>query len=614
VLVKFKEPRKGVCHALQDSSLPRRRLRIDKESIKMVLVDMEKVSISFKKRFLEQEPVQEGLEEPLKVDGHESVLTLLYSRRDGYPEECPQQKARGVFTPNFWGIHNTLPDTVLSTLACIVESGNFDRSKVDLDQGGRASGDQTAEKDRSSSSLLIEKPAPTDPRPLARALHHIEKLAASLFGVSTECVEPLQVVRYTGGQSYTYHHDAISTPGFLVVEKEEGGKKWLEWVDADTGKQFPTEFPDPASGRRGRKSLNGTTSSKESTGPPIRIGTLLIYLNTLPYEWGAETDLTWATTRDVKAGKLVNPVRNCAVAWSNIDTQGRPAEGAIHQGRGLSANAPKGALKYAVNVWVCDRGVGDRSDSSKRRMADISEIEATRASSLDKPLTVACAQCFPWSLQCRGLGGELEEGEGQEESTEGKQAGECLEGLEEVCLMCGSSQPGEEGKNELVLCETDNCLAGVHLECYYPFLRSSHLLTTDYATLSAEGYVGPKMGRPLDVLCWRCPLCEPNNQGGFEGVELLPEKIRKEVFGDPKPKGPRAGEACASKRVTSASSSSSLSGPSSSAQEEGEGVPPVSSGAANAKGKKRISLPAAGGQKEGGESAGKKNKNVHTRT
>uniref|UniRef100_A0A0G4G8L4 Prolyl 4-hydroxylase alpha subunit domain-containing protein n=1 Tax=Chromera velia CCMP2878 TaxID=1169474 RepID=A0A0G4G8L4_9ALVE len=610
----------------------------------MVLVDMEKVSNSFKVRFLQQVQAQSP-EEKIKVDRHESTLALVYSRRDGYPDECPMQKKARVFTPNFWALHQALPESVLGTLGRIVHSGTFEHSKVDFDNGGSAKAGQVTGAERSSGTLLLRKPHSRDRRPVARALHHVEKLAAALFGVSTECVEPLQIVRYTEGQKYMYHHDSIDAPGFKEVERRgTDGETWTEWVDGE-GARFPTEFPpastsssSSSSGRLGTQGPGRMTGSgkkgqnksiekvkpsmQDIKGKPIRIGTLLIYLNSLPAGWGAETDLCWATTKDTKAGELVRPQRNCGVAWSNIDIEGRPAEGAIHQGRELSAEAPQGTVKYAVNVWVSDTEVGERTDSAARRMEDIAEIDATSASSFERLNKVASAHCFPWSL--RGGRGEAEiKGGGAMSAEEGTEDGEAGQGDCEVCLLCGvfeGGKPGEENKNDLVMCETVGCLAGVHLECYQPALKSSHLLATDYESLALEKEKCPQLegmegqqrgkGRPLDVLAWHCPLCVPERKGVMEGVQLLPAQVREAVFGL---QGAESGgaQSSVSRKVTASSSGSSSSSSSSSsevpadtsphaAHEKKQEAHQVSLETGEARGKKREHLSTAGGEGERG--------------
>ena len=115
----------------------------------------------------------------------------------------------------------------------------------------------------------------------------IEKRAAELVGMSIECVEPLQLVRYRAGQFFDDHHD-------LGVLYDDGS----------------VELP------------------KRS---PRRICTLFLYMNDIPVENGGSTRFPLLQSEE-KDYLDVQPKRGMAVLWCNIRKDGMPDE---RLGKGL---------------------------------------------------------------------------------------------------------------------------------------------------------------------------------------------------------------------------------------------------------------------------------------
>lgn len=127
-------------------------------------------------------------------------------------------------------------------------------------------------------------------------IRSVERRAADLVGLTSQAVEPLQIVSYTRGQKFNTHHDA----GTLL---DDGS------VDLVL---------------------------------PRRLVTFFVYLNNLPPDQGH----TAFPALDIS----VQPVKGCAVLFCNVLPDGSPDKRTIHCAEPVLGNL----RKYGVNIWLCD--------------------------------------------------------------------------------------------------------------------------------------------------------------------------------------------------------------------------------------------------------------------
>lgn len=128
-------------------------------------------------------------------------------------------------------------------------------------------------------------------------IRKLEHRAAELAGLTSDCLEPLQVIAYTQGQKFDIHHDA------------------------------------------GTLNDDGTVELVM----PRRLATLLLYLNTLP-EGQGHTEFPGLKLS-------VRPEKGCGILFCNVLEDGLPDSRTCHRACPVEDNL----RKYAVNVWMTDQ-------------------------------------------------------------------------------------------------------------------------------------------------------------------------------------------------------------------------------------------------------------------
>ena len=128
-------------------------------------------------------------------------------------------------------------------------------------------------------------------------IRSIESRVADLTGISSQNIEPFQIIHYTSGQQFTTHHDA----GTLVEEK------YIELLH------------------------------------PRRLATLVVYLNDLPFPNGF--------TEFPKLNLSILPKRGQALLFCNILPNGEADLRVIH--KALPVHSP--LQKYGLNIWISEK-------------------------------------------------------------------------------------------------------------------------------------------------------------------------------------------------------------------------------------------------------------------
>lgn len=174
----------------------------------------------------------------------------------------------------------------------------------------------------------------------------IEMRASEILGVSSACIEPIQLVRYQIGDFFQAHHD-------LGTLYDDGS----------------IELP-PSS----------------VLFPPRRLVTIFVYINTVPKEFGGATRFpllmeqkgTLSVRNKDKHILQVQPKRGRALLFCNILRNGLPEPLTVHSGEPLTF--PSSAvsstslrtrlrstikkdtvvcetkiIKYGINIWACER-------------------------------------------------------------------------------------------------------------------------------------------------------------------------------------------------------------------------------------------------------------------
>ena len=178
------------------------------------------------------------------------------------------------------------------------EGGNVGRGTVIPNSDTRTRMRRSYSKDRTSHSLLLDKP---DYGP---ACARIEADAAAMVGLKVSGVEPLQIVRYRGGDFFGLHHDAGS------LDKKGG-------IRVRVGNETPR-----------------------------RLFTAFVYLSTLLEGEGGETGFP-------RLNITVRPRRGNALFFANVFENGLPDPRMVHLARPVRGKARQ---KLGINVWVTDRG------------------------------------------------------------------------------------------------------------------------------------------------------------------------------------------------------------------------------------------------------------------
>ena len=177
-------------------------------------------------------------------------------------------------------------------------AASFAHSRID----GGVYADSARSQARTSTSCAV-------PRGTLSEFDALAERAAALIGGRANQVEPLQVVRYEGGQRFDDHHDAgtVRPSGAIQVV------------------------------------------------PPRRIATLLLFLTSIDEDDNDAEGAPNGATVFPSLGIAQRPKAGAALLWPNIGLDGRPDGRTIHRG-----NPVRGTVKYAVNVWICAEDVGDR--------------------------------------------------------------------------------------------------------------------------------------------------------------------------------------------------------------------------------------------------------------
>jgi prolyl 4-hydroxylase len=170
------------------------------------------------------------------VQANEShFLPLL--RRPTFWSKLKDQKPRLIY------VHQTLPDEFADDIVRIAQS-KIQRSRVIAQNSGGSEGGskgQEVSPVRTSHGMFI-----TDWNDLTQpAVISLRLRAARLVGVSEECLELTQVLRYEGGQFYKSHLDAFDTWDHANMDR--GGQRiatMLTWLnDVPQGLGGDTSFP-----------------------------------------------------------------------------------------------------------------------------------------------------------------------------------------------------------------------------------------------------------------------------------------------------------------------------------------------------------------------------------
>lgn len=164
-------------------------------------------------------------------------------------------------------------------------------------------------REHNESSRCKCKYLPPLPYPQTGVIAKIEMRASQLFGVTTDRVEPLQVVKYLPGQFFGMHHD-------MGVLFEDGS----------------VELPPR---------------------PPRRITTIFVYLNDVDSSEGQGGSTRFPLLKNVNGETLdIVPRKGKAVVFCNVTGDGKADVMTVHEG----VKVEKG-VKYGLNIWVNDRPV-----------------------------------------------------------------------------------------------------------------------------------------------------------------------------------------------------------------------------------------------------------------
>eukprot|EP01041_Mallomonas_annulata_P009587 gene9587-19924_t len=172
---------------------------------------------------------------------------------------------------------------------CKEHSNKFQRSFTEDD-----SNEEVISEHRTSRFIYLSKGQDN-------IIRNIEYKAAEIVGLTSEFVEPLQIVSYTNGQMFDTHHDA----GSLM---EDGTVELVH---------------------------------------PRRLITIFLYLNTLP-EGEGHTEFPLLNLS-------IQPKRGCAVLFCNVDKCGDPDTRLLHKACPVSESF----TKYGVNIWISDGSMQD---------------------------------------------------------------------------------------------------------------------------------------------------------------------------------------------------------------------------------------------------------------
>eukprot|EP00922_Rhytidocystis_sp_ex-Travisia-forbesii_P061423 GHVS01091038.1.p1 GENE.GHVS01091038.1~~GHVS01091038.1.p1 ORF type:complete len:785 (+),score=88.96 GHVS01091038.1:178-2532(+) len=209
---------------------------------------------------------------------------------------------------------------------------------------------------------------------------HFLRRVSLLTGLPSTHFESLQIVGYTDKKMhYGMHHDsAFYRPNPMMAKHAEHGQtlRWMAPLLNIEAHHLAQREPIPLRHDENSKSASEgrlrTRTENVVAGEPFRILTMLVYINGLTKKEGGETTFPWAVLgpeevhnrgKPVKfnrpQGARFRPAINSGVLWSNVTSN---EEGqvvldprVIHSAERVNA----GAMKFAVNVWGCNKVVQD---------------------------------------------------------------------------------------------------------------------------------------------------------------------------------------------------------------------------------------------------------------
>ena len=235
------------------------------------------------------------------VDG-EMDQTLPERFGDVFSKGILSQGKQLARAPPVYVIEDFVTDKERQAMLQWASAASFAQSRID----GGVYADSARSQARTSTSCAV-------PRGTLPEFDALAERAASLIGGRANQVEPLQVVRYEGGQRFDNHHDAgtVRPSGAIQVV------------------------------------------------PPRRIATLLLFLTSIDEDDDDAEGVPNGATVFPSLGIAQRPKAGAALLWPNVGLDGRPDGRTIHRG-----NPVRGTVKYAVNVWICAEDVGDRGVAS----------------------------------------------------------------------------------------------------------------------------------------------------------------------------------------------------------------------------------------------------------
>jgi len=215
-------------------------------------------------------------------------IKTLFHNADGSKPVLPRQLELIHENPNIYFVRDFLTENEIEYFdrMCTQQGKSFKHSftENDLQQ-------EVISEERTSTYTYLSKGQDA-------TIRNLEHRAAQVAGLSSDCLEPLQVVSYTAGQKFDTHHDAGT------LNEEDGSVELVM---------------------------------------PRRLATLLIYLNTLP-EGQGHTEFP-----DLKLS--VRPERGCGVLFCNVLGDGQPDPRTVHRACPVDGDL----RKYAINVWMTDQ-------------------------------------------------------------------------------------------------------------------------------------------------------------------------------------------------------------------------------------------------------------------
>lgn len=218
-------------------------------------------------------------------------LKSLFYRTEEHHEPRLSKKMRLIHSdPNVYFIDNFLNESELLWLDKIITLNDkqFMSSFTQNDDN-----EEVLSSERTSTYIYLSKSQDA-------VIRNIERRASELIGITSDFVEPLQIVSYTKNQQFTEHHDA--------------------------GTLFD--------------------NNHVSLAEPLRYVTLFLYLNTLPEGQGH--------TEFPVLNLSVTPKRGCGILFCNLTSEGEPDYRLIHKACPVEGNLRKLGVNVSVKLCECE--------------------------------------------------------------------------------------------------------------------------------------------------------------------------------------------------------------------------------------------------------------------